>query len=428
MAAGSYPSDPIYSDPLFQMAKRQFEVIADYLEIAEGNRERIIYPKRAISVAVPIPRDNGTVDVFQGYRVQHHLAVGPTKGGTRFSPHLTLGESAALAVWMSWKCALTGLPYGGAKGGVRVDPNKLSKRELELVSRRYLQELVPFIGPQMDVLGPDMGTNEQIMAWFMDSYSVHAGYALGEIVTGKPVSLGGVAGRREATGRGVVFLIDRALDHLKIRPDRCTAIVQGFGNVGSVVAGGLAFKSGMKVVGISDHTVSLYDPKGIDIAAADRHVAQHGTLADFDQAERVNPAEFLTLSCDVLVPAAVERVINGENAGRLRCRLLAEAANGPTTPDADEILNQRWAEIFVIPDILCNSGGVIVSYFEWVQDLQNFLWSDIEVADRLIRILDTAFSAVIKRSKERKISHRMSALSIGVERVIAARQARGLFP
>jgi glutamate dehydrogenase (NAD(P)+) len=428
MANGSYPSDPIYSDPLFQMAKRQFEVIADYLEIAEGYGERIIYPKRAVSVTVPIPRDDGTVEVFHGYRVQHHLAVGPTKGGTRFSPRLTIGECAALAVWMSWKCALTGLPYGGAKGGVRVDPHQLSKHELELVSRRYLQELIPVIGPQMDVLGPDMGTNEQIMAWFMDSYSVHIGYALGEIVTGKPVSLGGVAGRREATGRGVVFLIDRALDHLKIPPSRCTAIVQGFGNVGSVVAGGLAFKSGMKVVGISDSTASLYDPKGIDISAADRHVGRHGHLSDFAQGERVDPNEFLTLPCDVLVPAAVERVITGENASRLKCRVLAEAANGPTTPDADEILNQRWAEIFVIPDILCNSGGVIVSYFEWVQDLQNFLWSDVEVTDRLYRILDNAFTAVIRRSKERKIPHRMSALSIGVERVIAARQARGLFP
>jgi glutamate dehydrogenase (NAD(P)+) len=428
MAEGNYSSDPIYSDPLFGMAKRQFEVIADYLEIAEGNRERIIYPKRAVSVAVPIPRDDGTVEVFHGYRVQHHLAVGPSKGGTRFSPHLTIGESAALAVWMSWKCALTGLPYGGAKGGVRVDPHKLSRRELELVSRRYLQELIPFIGPQMDVLGPDMGTNEQIMAWFMDSYSVHVGYALGEIVTGKPVSLGGVAGRREATGRGVVFLVERALDHLKIPPGRCTAIVQGFGNVGSVVAGGLALKSGMKVVGISDHTACLYDPRGIDIAAADRHAAQHGTLSDFHLGERVEPDEFLTLPCDVLVPAAVESVIDGENAGKLRCRVLAEAANGPTTPEADEILNQRWAEIFVIPDILCNAGGVIVSYFEWVQDLQNFFWSDIEITDRLYRILETAFAAVIKRSKERKIPHRMSALSIGVERVLASRQARGLFP
>lgn len=428
MPNGEFSSDPIYADPVFQMAKQQFEIIADYLEIAPGNRERLIYPKRAVSVALPIHRDNGSVEVFHGYRVQHHLAVGPTKGGTRFSANLTIGECAALAVWMSWKCALTGLPYGGAKGGVRVNPSTLSKHELELVSRRYMQEMIPFVGPHIDVMAPDMGTNEQIMAWFMDTYSVHVGYAAGEIVTGKPVSLGGVAGRREATGRGVVFLIERALDHLKIKPGDCTAIVQGFGNVGSVTAGGLAFKSGMKIVGISDHTAAIYDPKGLDMAAADRHVAQHGTLHDFPGGERVDPGELLTMPCDVLVPAAVERVITGGNAGKLRCRILAEAANGPTTPDADEILNQRREEVFVIPDVLCNSGGVIVSYFEWVQDLQNFLWSDIETADRLYRILDTAFTAVIKRSKERRIPHRTAALSIGIERVLAARQARGLFP
>jgi len=428
MSNGAHPTDPIYSDPVFQMAKRQFEIISDHLEIPHDRRERIIYPKRAISVALPIQRDDGSVDVFHGYRVQHHLAVGPTKGGTRYAANLTIGECAALAIWMSWKCALTGLPYGGAKGGIRVDPHTLSLHELEVLSRRYMQEMIPFVSPHTDVMAPDMGTNEQIMGWFMDTYSVHVGCAMGEIVTGKPVALGGLPGRREATGRGVIFLIERALDHLKIKPSECTAIVQGFGNVGSVTACGLAFKSGMKIVGISDHTVSLYDPKGIDVGAADRHVAQHGVLRDFPQGERVEARDFLTLPCDVLVPAAVERVITEENAGKLRCRILAEAANGPTTPDADEILNQRWDEIFVIPDILCNSGGVIVSYFEWVQDLQNFLWSDIETTDRLYRILDTAFTAVIKRSKEQKIPHRMAALAIGVERVMAARLARGLFP
>lgn len=428
MSDGSNPTDPMYADPIFQMAKRQFDLIADHLEIPTGQRERIIYPKRAVSVTIPIHSDDGSVEVYHGYRVQHHLAVGPTKGGTRYSSNLTIGECAALAIWMSWKCALTGLPYGGAKGGVRVDPHTLTKHELELVSRRYMQEMIPFVGPHIDVMAPDMGTNEQVMAWFMDTYSVHVGSAMGEIVTGKPVSIGGVAGRREATGRGVVFLIERALDHLKIKPSECTAIVQGFGNVGSVTAGGLAFKSGMKVVGISDHTVALYDPKGIDIAAADRHVAEHGVLRDFSQGERVDAEAFLTLPCDVLVPAAIERVITEKNAGQLKCRILAEAANGPTTPDADEILNQRWNEIFVIPDILCNSGGVIVSYFEWVQDLQNFLWSDVETTDRLYRILDTAFNAVIRRSKERRIPHRSAALSIGIERVIAARQARGIFP
>jgi len=420
--------DPIYADPVFQMAKRQFEIIADHIEIPTDRRERLIYPKRAISVALPIHRDDGSVDVFHGYRVQHHLARGPTKGGTRYSANLTIGECAALAIWMSWKCALAGLPYGGAKGGIRVDPNTLSINELEVLSRRYMQEMLPFVSPHTDVMAPDMGTNEQVMGWFMDTYSVHAGCAVGEIVTGKPVALGGISGRREATGRGAVFLIERALDHLKIAPANCTAIVQGFGNVGSVTACGLAFRSGMKIVGISDHTAAIYDPKGLDIAAADKHAAEHGTLKTFPQGDRVDPGELLTMPCDVLVPAAVERVITAENAGQLRCRVLAEAANGPTTPDADEILDQRWDEIFVIPDILCNSGGVIMSYFEWVQDLQNFLWSDAESIDRLYRILDTAFTSVIKRAKERKISHRIAASSIGIERVVAARMARGLFP
>jgi glutamate dehydrogenase (NAD(P)+) len=428
MANGEFSSDPIYADPVFQMAKQQFEIIADYLEIAPGHRERLIYPKRAVSVALPIHRDDGSVEVFHGYRVQHHLAVGPTKGGTRFSATLTIGECAALAVWMSWKCALTGLPYGGAKGGVRVAPASLSKHELELVSRRYMQEMIPFVGPYMDVMAPDMGTNEQIMAWFMDTYSVHVGYAAGEIVTGKPVSLGGVAGRREATGRGVVFLIERALDHLKIKPGDCTAIVQGFGNVGSVTAGGLAFKSGMKIVGISDHTAAIYDPKGLDIAAADRHVAQHGTLHDFPGGERVDPKELLTMPCDVLVPAAVERVITGENAGKLRCRILAEAANGPTTPDADEILNPRWDEVFVIPDILCNSGGVIVSYFEWVQNFQHYLWTEREVITRLETMLQTAFTKVTGFAKRHGISHRTAAQAIAIKTVADAKSARGMFP
>lgn len=421
------PPDPIYGDPVFQMAKQQFDTIADHLELPWDSRDRLIYPKRTISVALPIRRDDGSVEVFHGYRVQHHLSMGPTKGGTRFSENLTIGECAALAIWMSWKCALTGLPYGGAKGGVRVDPHRLSRNEMELISRRYMQEMIPFVSPHTDVMAPDMGTDEQVMAWFMDTYSVHAGCAIGEIVTGKPVSLGGVSGRREATGRGVVFLIERALDHLKITPGTCTAIVQGFGNVGSVVASGLAFKSGMKVVGISDHTVCLYNERGFDIAAAEQHVRNFGTLKDFPEGDPVEREDFLTLPCDVLVPAAIERVITEKNAGHLKCRILAEAANGPTTPDADAILDGR-SDIFVLPDILCNSGGVIVSYFEWVQDLQNFLWSDSETLDRLYRILDTAFNTVIKRARDRKISHRTSAISIGVERVMAARTTRGIFP
>ena len=421
--------DSFYSsDPVFRMAVKQFEVLADHLEIPQQYRQRIIQPKRSVTVSLPVELDDGRVEVYYGYRVQHHLSIGPTKGGTRFAPHLTLGESAALAIWMSWKCALVGLPYGGAKGGVGVNPNELSRTELEKLSRRYMQEMIPFVGSRTDIMGPDMGTNAQVMAWFMDTYSMHAGHAVPEIVTGKPVAIGGVAGRRESTGRGVVFLIERALDHLKIEPAKCTAIVQGFGNVGSVAACGLAYKSGMKIVGLSDHTVCLYDPKGLDVAAADRHVQEHKTLKDFPQGERVAADDFLTLPCDVLVPAAIERVIHASNAARLRCRVLAEAANGPTTPEADEVLDKRRDEIFVIPDVLCNAGGVITSYFEWVQDMQSLFWSDIEMTDRLYRILDTAFSAVIKRSKERNVPTRTAAMAIGVERVLDAKRDRGLFP
>jgi len=418
----------IYADPTFDMACEQFRVIADYLNLDENIRQRTLYPKRAVAVTLPVRRDDGSIAVFQGYRVQHHLALGPTKGGTRFSTSVTLGEVAALAMWMSWKCALTGLPYGGAKGGITVDPRTLSIRELEAVSRRYMQEMIPFVGVHTDIMGPDMGTNEQVMAWFMDTYSVHTGYAVPEIVTGKPVSIGGTSGRREATGRGVVYLIERALDVLHMEPGKCTAVIQGFGNVGAVTALGLAYKSGMKVIGISDATVAIRNEKGIDVGAADKYVAQHGNLAGFDGGEKIGPEELLTLKCDVLVPAAVEGVITASNARQLQCRILAEAANGPTTPDADVVLFQRWDEIFVIPDILCNAGGVIVSYFEWVQGLQSFFWNETEITDKLFRILEQAFTAVTRRARDAKIPHRMSAMAIGVERVLAAKKSRGLFP
>ncbi len=418
----------IYDDPAYAMATEQFRVVADYLNIETNLRERMLHPKRAIAVTLPVHRDDGRIETYRGYRVQHHLAMGPTKGGVRFHPSVTLGEVAALSTWMSWKCALTGLPYGGAKGGVAVDPRTLSLRELEALSRRYMQEMIPFVGPHTDVIGPDMGTNEQVMAWFMDTYSVYKGYAVPEIVTGKPVSIGGTSGRREATGRGVVYLIERALDVLKMQPDKCTAVIQGFGNVGAVTALGLAFKSGMKITGISDACAAFHRADGIDVGAAEKYAAQHGSLLGFDGADAISPDELLTLPCDVLVPAAVEGVITEKNAGQLRCRILAEAANGPTTPEADRILFERWAEVFVIPDILCNAGGVIVSYFEWVQGLQQLFWNESEVMDKLFRILEQAFTAVIKRSREAKIPHRMSAMAIGVERVLAAKKARGLFP
>jgi glutamate dehydrogenase (NAD(P)+) len=418
----------IYNDEVFQMACDQFQVIADYLQIDPNDRERLMLPKRAMAVTLPVHMDDGSTQTFQGYRVQHHLTLGPTKGGTRFAPTLSMGETAALAMWMSWKCALANLPYGGAKGGVACDPQKLSRTELESVSRRYMQEMIPFVGPHTDIMGPDMGTNEQVMAWFMDTYSVYQGYCVNEIVTGKPVSIGGTEGRREATGRGVVYLIERAMDMLKMDPEKCTAIVQGFGNVGSVAALSLALKTGVKVVGLSDATVALYNPNGIDVAKAEQHVIKKGNLRAFDEADRIDPNEMLTMPCDVLVPSAVDRVINKSNAAKLKCRILAEGANGPTTPEADLILNERWGELFVIPDILCNAGGVIVSYFEWVQGLQAFMWTETEVTDKLFRILEHSFTQVIRRAKAHKISHRTAAMAIGVERVMKAKHARGLFP
>lgn len=417
----------IYSGPVFEMARTQFGTIADYLGIPHDERERLLLPKRALTVSCPIHRDDGSIAVFQGYRVQHHLTLGPTKGGTRFAPSLDIGEVAALAVWMSWKCALAGLPYGGAKGGVTVDPHALSRNELEALSRRYMQEMIPFVGPHTDVMAPDLGTNEQIMAWFMDTYSMYQGKTVTEIVTGKPVVLGGTVGRREATGRGVSHLISRAMSRLGIQQAGATAIVQGFGNVGAVTVAELVDK-GFKIVGVSDHTCAYHDPRGLDAAALARHVAKALVLRGFSSEAQIDPAELLLQPCDVLVPAAVERVITGANAGRLQCRILAEAANGPTTPDADVILDRRAKEILVLPDILCNAGGVIVSYFEWVQDLQQFFWSETEVMRRLETVLDRTLEQVLERAKRDQISLRTAAMAIGVEKVRQAKQSRGLFP
>jgi len=418
----------IYSGPVFDMAKQQFRLVADHLEIPGDERDRLLYPKRAVVVSIPVHMDDGRTAIFEGYRVQHHLTLGPTKGGTRFSPHLDVGEVAALALWMSWKCALVGLPYGGAKGGVACDPEELSARELEAVSRRYMQEMIPFVGPHIDVMAPDMGTNEQVMAWFMDTYSMHVGHAVNEIVTGKPVAVGGTVGRREATGRGVAYLVGRALDTIGLHPADTTAIVQGFGNVGRYAAITLGRQMGTKIVGLSDHTAAYYDVNGLPIEAIEKHVSIHGNLAAWSNQARIAPAELLTQPCDILVPAAIERVITEHNAPQLKCRILAEAANGPTTPEADRILDRRRDEIFIIPDILCNSGGVIVSYFEWVQDLQRLFWTEIEVNDRLERVLEVAFQQVMKRALAESTSHRMAAVAIGLEKVRAGKRLRGLFP
>jgi glutamate dehydrogenase (NAD(P)+) len=416
----------IYDHPTFRMACQQFDLVADRLQIPDDERARIKYPKRSMIVALPVHMDDGRTEVFAGYRVQHHLTLGPTKGGLRYHPEVRLGEVAALAMWMSWKCALTGLPYGGAKGGVACDPRILSLTELERLTRRYTQEMIPFIGEKVDVMAPDMGTNEQTMAWIMDTYSVHTGYAVPSIVTGKPVSIGGSLGRRESTGRGVGYLINRAMDTIGLDPANARAVVQGFGNVGSVAAFSLA-KFGAKVVGISDVGGALYNPKGIDLVRLDEHVGRERTVAAFAGAEAISNEELLTLPCDILVPAALERQITGANAAKIQCRILAEGANGPTTPEADVILDQR-PEIFVIPDILCNAGGVVVSYFEWVQDLQSFFWTETEVMDKLFRILEGAFTQTLAMSRKQKISMRMAALSLGIKRVQEAKKIRGLFP
>ena len=418
----------IFSDPTFTVACQQFRAIAEYLSIPISLRERLMYPKRTITVSIPVRMDDGSTRLFQGYRVQHHLSMGPTKGGTRFASSVTVGEVAALAMWMSWKCAIAGLPYGGAKGGVCVEPRELSSWELEKLSRRYLQEMIPFIGPKTDIMGPDMGTNEQVMGWFMDTYSAHQGHAVPEIVTGKPLSVGGTYGRRESTGRGVVYLIERAANLIKLKLCGGTAVIQGFGNVGAVAAHALAKKNGMKIVGLSDATAACVNKNGIDVSEAQAYVAKTGGLVGFDGAEKIPAGDLLTIPCDVLVPAALSGVLNAKNAGKINCRIIAEAANGPSTTEADNILNQRQDEVFVIPDILCNAGGVIVSYFEWVQGLQSLFWNETEVMDRLFRILENSFSAVTKRARKERISNRLAALAVAVERVMSARMSRGLFP
>jgi glutamate dehydrogenase (NAD(P)+) len=416
----------IYKHPTFDMACRQFDIVADRLEIPANDRDRIKYPKRSMVVALPIHRDDGTTQVFSGYRVQHHLTLGATKGGLRYHPEVALGEVAALAMWMSWKCALTGLPYGGAKGGIACDPRALSQAELERLTRRYTQEMIPFIGPQVDIMAPDMGTNEQTMAWMMDTYSMHMGYTVPSIVTGKPVNLGGSLGRRESTGRGVAYLINRATDTIGLDSAKATAVVQGYGNVGSVAAHSLA-KYGVKVIAIGDAYGGILNSKGLDLVALDHHVAKTKSVAGFPEADTITNDQLLLTPCDILVPAALERQITAQNAGRIQCRILAEGANGPTTPEADIMLDQR-REIFIIPDILCNAGGVVVSYFEWVQDLQSFFWSETEVMDKLFRILEGAFTQTLALSRKDKISMRAAALTLGIKRVAAAKSTRGLFP
>ncbi len=416
----------LYDSDVFRMACRQFDKAADAINLPEDIRDRTKYPRRCLAVAIPVQRDNGAITVFEGYRVQHNLSTGPSKGGLRFHEHVTLGEVAALAMWMSWKCSLVGLPFGGAKGGVIVNPRELSPRELEHLSRRYMQEMINFLGPQDDIAAPDVGTNEQVMAWMMDTYSTHVGHVEPAVVTGKPIAVGGSQGRREATGVGVAYLIRKYLQDMKIPIAKATVAIQGFGNVGGETATALA-GYGAKIIAISDYTGGIANAKGIDIKKALAYVATTKSLRDFAGGEPISNEQLLELKCTVLVPAALERVINEKNAAKLRCRLLAEAANGPTTNEADKIIERR-GDIEIIPDILCNSGGVVVSYFEWLQNLQHYYWTREEVDTKLFAILDRAKDSVEYQKRKFKFGRRLAALTLGIGRVAAAKISRGLFP
>jgi glutamate dehydrogenase (NAD(P)+) len=411
--------------PLWRTALAQLEQALEHADISQTVSERLRYPERALVVSVPIHMDGGETRVFPAYRVQHSTILGPTKGGLRYDPGVSLGECAALAMWMTWKCALLRLPYGGAKGGVRCNPRELSSGEIERLTRRYTAELAPVIGPQEDIPAPDMATNEQTMAWMMDTYSMQMGYAVPEIVTGKPISIGGSVFRHEATGAGVVMVIERACQRLgwNLAEQRC--VVQGFGKVGGVAASELA-ERGATVVGVGDYSGGVHDSDGLDVDALQRWTAEGCHLADYEGVTHVTNGELLELPCDVLVLAALEDQLTAENAPRITARMVAEAANGPTSLEADEILAERG--ILVLPDILTNAGGVTVSYFEWVQDLGRFFWDRDEIRSRLAEKMGTAFDRVWELSEQRELSPRGAALVCGIREVAAALEARGLFP
>jgi len=413
------------SSATYRMALSQLESVAQLLKIDRGILQRLSVPKRAMIVSVPVRMDDGSTRVFNGYRVQHSLTSGPSKGGLRYHPSVDLGEVAALSMWMSWKCGIMNLPFGGAKGGITCDPEALSIGEKERLTRRFTEEVLSIIGPRMDVMAPDMGTDEQTMAWIMDTYSMKVGYACPEIVTGKPVELGGCLGRREATGRGVTFCILEALKDLNIKPEEATAVVQGFGNVGAITCAELSQK-GIKVIAVSDRYGAIHNALGIDIVELQNFVSGGNLLKDYPKAKQIDPDEMLILPCTVLVPAALERVIHLKNAAQLKCQILAEAANGPTTPEADAIISK--SDIYLIPDILCNAGGVTVSYFEWVQDIQQLLWSEEQVNHKLYELMIKAFRRVRDLALNKKISMRLAALSLGVEKIAREKIKRGLFP
>jgi glutamate dehydrogenase (NAD(P)+) len=414
-----------WDTPLYRMAVAQFDQALPIAGIPEGVAERLRYPERAVILSVPVRMDDGRRVVFPGYRVQHSSILGPTKGGIRYDLEVTLGECAALAMWMTWKCALLRLPYGGAKGGVRCDVRSLSPTEIERLTRRFTSELLPIIGPQEDIPAPDMATNEQTMAWMMDTYSMQRGYAVPEIVTGKPISLGGSVFRQEATGAGAVMVLVRACDRLgwPLAEQRC--VVQGFGNVGSVAALELHWL-GATVVGVSDISGGIHAEAGLDVPALQAYAREHGSLDGCDAGTRITNEELLELECDILVLAAREDQVTADNAADVRARMIVEGANGPTSFEADEILRER--EIPILPDILTNAGGVTVSYFEWVQDLGRLFWTRDEIRAKLAEKLSDAFDRVWDLAEDRGVTLRQAALAAGIREVSTALEARGIFP
>ncbi|HLX39410.1 MAG TPA: Glu/Leu/Phe/Val dehydrogenase [Ktedonobacteraceae bacterium] len=409
----------------YEVAVSQFDEAADRLGLSQAMRAILRKPKRELIVNFPVRKDNGDVEMFTGYRVQHNINRGPAKGGIRFSPEVSLDEVRALAMWMTWKCAVVGIPFGGAKGGVICDPHQLSRAELERLSRRYATEISILIGPNSDIPAPDMNTNPQIMAWMMDTFSMHQGYSVPAVITGKPLAIGGSEGRLEATARGVQVVTREAMLGLNMRPLDARVVVQGFGNVGSITAR-LIHEMGCKVVALSDISGGVYNPNGIDVHQALHFSKEHGSLRGMPNTESVTNAELLELPCDVLIPAALENQLTGRNASRVKARLIIEAANGPTNPDADHIFNDRG--IVVVPDILANAGGVTVSYFEWVQDLQRFFWAENEINDRLETLMMRSYRAVKQKAEEQDVSLRMGAYLLAVARVAEATEIRGIYP
>lgn len=413
----------------YEMAVKQLEEVASFIKLKPSVLEYLKHPKREFIVSIPVKMDDGSVKIFTGYRVQHNFALGPTKGGFRYHPNVTLDEVRALAMWMTWKCAVMDLPYGGAKGGVKVDPRQLSEGELERLTRRYAFELIPIIGPDKDIPAPDVNTNPQTMAWFMDTYSMSVGYTAPGVVTGKPIEIGGSKGRVEATGRGVAFILNEVLRRVGITEvSKVRVAIQGFGNVGSNAAMDL-YRMGYKIVAVSDVTGALYEPKGLDIPAIAEWVMQNPDkgLASYEHYSKITNKELLELDdIEVLIPAALEGVITENNADNIKAKIIIEGANGPTTPEAEKILLKKGK--IIVPDVVANAGGVTVSYFEWVQDLQSFFWEEEEINERLKKVMIKAFDRVWNYSKEQNVSLRMAAYAYAVSKVARALELRGIFP